>query len=206
MALPNHPRTLVRDIVYEVIKQDPTMLADYQNESGGLTIFKHRARKIFSYELPTIGVYTLGESLERNQDDLEYKRSITVEVQLMDKDAEVSDEFLDQSSRRIEELLLRWKSVILDPDTLEMTGPISDFSLVGVEQGLFANGDENFAGLKMKFIAVIYDDDVVKSENKFDYSLPPFTVENPLVDLDLIETEIETTENAEVDISIDLTE
>lgn len=211
MALPRHPRTLVRDIVFEIIKNDPVLNVDFLNEKGQLSIFKQRSRNWFRKELPGIAVYSLAENVDdQNTTPKVFQREITIEVQLATRETEPdeekidADEFLDSASRRIEFILLKWEGVILDPVTKGRIGPISDFTLTSIQQGLFSVADDTYSGLKMQFSAIIYDDDITNMQNE-DFSTPVFTLENELVDLESITAEIETTDGAEIEIDVDLT-
>jgi len=205
MALPRHPKTLVRDIVFEVIKQDSELNSSFLNEDGDLSLFKHRSRKIFEHEFPAILVYGLAESIDdKGTDPKVFERLIQIEVQLMARDNEDADEYLASAARQIEYILLRWDGIILDSVTKERIPFINNFTLIGTQEGLIGEADSSYAGLKMQFVAQILDDDITGDQNE-DFTTPLFTISNDLVDLDSLNGEITETNSAKIPIYTDLT-
>jgi hypothetical protein len=205
MSLPRHPRSLVRDLVYLIIKNDVKLNTFFLNEDGVLNVSKNRDTKYFEQDLPAVSVYTL-DTKDDDQDTAPkvFKRDFTVEVQLMAKNVDLVDEFLDSAARQIEYILLRWEGLILDPIKKERIKFINNFTMTGTQQGLFAQGDDVYSGMNMQFSAEIYDDDITGGQNE-DFSTPAFTLENNLIDLHSINAALTTTENAAVEINVDLT-
>lgn len=205
MALPRHPKSLVIDIIYQVIKNDPKLNTFFLNEDNEFSIFKHRSRKIFEQELPCILVYGLSESInDQDTNPKVFQRNIQIEVQLMTSDNEGADEFLASASRQIEYILLRWEGVILNQLTKERIPFINNFTLNATQEGLIGESDDAYAGLKMQFTAELYDDDITGDQDE-DFTTPAFTLANNLVDWNVLSGKIIDENLAEISIDTDLT-
>lgn len=117
----------------------------------GARVYTNRMRKVYPEELPCIVIYSKSESAEINvAGPREYKRTMKLAVEIIDKYGDPSDTTLEDSvDDRLDEIAAQVEQRLYRNETLD--GEVSDLLFSDIETDFVVEGEQPVGAMRLTF-------------------------------------------------------